>query len=200
LREREERRMPSPSPLQLGVYYHIFNRGNNGEAIFRTAENVRFFMAKYANYIQPVASTFAYCIMPNHFHLLIFTYVEEVLEGGRVLTPSRQLSRLFGSYAKSFNALHERSGSVFENPFERILVEDEGHLRRLVTYIHQNPQRHGLVDDFRTWPYASYRSLLSRQPTRLHRDDVLSWFGGRQGFIEAHARNEGTDLAVLGDV
>jgi putative transposase len=130
---------------------------------------------------------------------LYFRYMRWMGKRGKTLTASKQFSRLFGSYAKAFNVLHERTGSVFENPFERILVEDEAHLRRLVSYIHQNPQRHGLVDDFKRWPYASYGSLLSRQPTRLSRDDLLSWFDGRRGFIEAHARDQGTDPAVLGD-
>jgi len=55
-----------------------------------------------------------------------------------------------------------------------------------VCYIHFNPQKHGLVSDFRTWPYSSYRAHLSNQATCLRREDVLEWFGGRQGFIAAH--------------
>jgi putative transposase len=191
--------MPSPRPLQLGVYYHIFNRGNNGETIFRTAENVRFFLDKYAKAIEPVAHTYAYCLLPNHFHFLILTKIEEATEDGKTLIPSRQFSRLFGSYAKSYNAAHDRSGSLFENPFERIPVENDAHLRRLVTYIHENPQRHGLVEDFRAWSHSSYRSLLSAQATRLRRDDVLGWFGGRGGFVAAHGLEHNDDLWVLGD-
>lgn len=191
--------MPSPRPLQCGVYYHIFNRGNNGETVFRSAQNYTFFLSRYAQYIEPVALTYAYCMMPNHFHFLILTRVEETQEGGRTLTPSGQFSRLFGSYAKAFNAVHERSGSVFEHPFERIPVENESHLRHLVRYIHRNPQRHGFASDYRAWSHSSYRSLLSTQPTHLQRDDVLAWFGGRTAFIGTHGEDQDIDLDVFGD-
>ena len=57
---------------------------------------------------------------------------------------------------------------------------------QLVTYIHQNPQKHGFVNDFRTWPYSSYQALLSANPTRLQGDDVLAWFQGVDHFEDVH--------------
>jgi hypothetical protein len=57
---------------------------------------------------------------------------------------------------------------------------------QLVRYIHFNPQKHGLVSDFRAWPYSSYHAHLSNRATRLHREDVLGWFDGLQGFVSAH--------------
>jgi hypothetical protein len=71
-----------------------------------------------------------------------------------------------------------RTGSLFEHPFERIEVTSEPYLFQLVTYIHRNPQTHGLIADFREWPYSSYHALCSTRPTHLRRDDVLAWFGG----------------------
>ncbi len=57
---------------------------------------------------------------------------------------------------------------------------------QVVTYIHQNPQNHSFVSDFRTWPYSSYQALLSTQPTHLQRDDVLAWFHGADHFENVH--------------
>ncbi|RIK37608.1 MAG: hypothetical protein DCC55_23735 [Chloroflexi bacterium] len=65
-------------------------------------------------------------------------------------------------------------------------VTADAHFRRLVVYIHQNPQKHGFVDDFRQWPYSSYHTLLSFKKTNLHSDDVLAWFQGKAGFHAAH--------------
>ena len=102
------------------------------------------------------------------------------------MSPSQQFGNLFNAYAKAINKAHDRSGSLFENPFGRILVTTESHLLHLVAYIHQNPQKHGFVDDFRLWPYSSYAAMLSAQVTRVQREEVLAWYQGTTGFQEAH--------------
>jgi hypothetical protein len=95
-------------------------------------------------------------------------------------------SNFFNAYAKAINKAYGRIGSLFQHPFGRIPVLTQAYLIHLVRYIHLNPQKHGLVSDFREWPYSSYHAYLSDQPTRLHRDDVLEWFDGAQGFVVAH--------------
>ena len=67
--------MPSPPPLAYDGYYHIYNRGNNRENIFKETRNYRYFLTLYAKHIEPVADTFAYCLLPNHFHWL-FTFTK----------------------------------------------------------------------------------------------------------------------------
>ena len=84
------------------------------------------------------------------------------------------------------NKAYDRTGALFQRPFGRIRITSDSHLVWLVTYIHQNPQKHGFVDDFRVWPYSSYRALLTTRPTRVKRDDVLEWFGGREAFQSTH--------------
>ena len=78
-RRRRGRReiMPSPAPLRRGTYYHIYNRGNNRENLFVENGNYTYFLERYFKYIEPVACTYAYCLMRNHFHLLIRTKAEE---------------------------------------------------------------------------------------------------------------------------
>ena len=63
--------MSQPEPLAPGEYYHIYNRGNNRENLFRQERNYDYFMRLYAQYIAPVALTFAFSLLPNHFHLLV---------------------------------------------------------------------------------------------------------------------------------
>lgn len=63
--------MSKLEPLLPGHYYHIYNRGNNGETLFREDRNYRYFLQLYAKHIAPVAETYAYCLMPNHFHFLV---------------------------------------------------------------------------------------------------------------------------------
>ena len=63
--------MSSPPPLAYNCYYHIYNRGNNRENLFKQDRNYRYFLKLYAKHIEPIADTFAYCLLPNHFHLLV---------------------------------------------------------------------------------------------------------------------------------
>jgi hypothetical protein len=79
-----------------------------------------------------------------------------------------------------------RTGSLFEHPFERIEVTSGSHLFHLVPYIHRNPQTHGLIADFREWPFSSYHVLCSTRPTYLRRDHVLAWCGGPAQLAAAH--------------
>ena len=185
--------MPQPVPLQYGKYYHIFNRGNNQENIFIEERNYRYFLRLYAKHIMPAADTYAYCLLRNHFHFLvrIKTVEEQELTGLGDLSalprkPSQQFSNLFNAYAKAFNKTYHRTGTLFQRPFGRIEVTSDSYFMQLVAYIHQNPQKHGFVNDFRTWPYSSYQALLSTKPTRLQRDDVLTWFQGVDHFEDVH--------------
>jgi putative transposase len=184
--------MVSPPALQYGVYYHIYNRGVNQENIFREERNYPYFLKLYAHYIEPVADTYAYCLLRNHFHLLVRIRDKEeietlkVSETFRVLEPSQQFANLFNSYAKAFNRTYERTGSLFEHPFHRIEVATDAYFVHLITYIHQNPQLHGFVDDFRDWPFSSYHAMVSHRTTRVQRDATLEWFGGRAGFLDCH--------------
>jgi REP element-mobilizing transposase RayT len=184
--------LPSPSAIQPGVFYHIFNRGTNRENVFIEQRNYAYFMQLYAKYIEPVAETYAYCLLKNHFHLLVRMRdidpkgLSQDPKGFRKPLGSIAFSNFFTAYAKAINKAYGRTGSLFQHPFGRIEVNSGKYLVNLVRYIHMNPQKHGLVSDFSEWLYSSYHAHLSRQKTRLQRDDVLSWFEGTDGFIAMH--------------
>jgi hypothetical protein len=195
--------------LEYGRYYHIYNRGNNRENLFLSSRNYRYFLRLYGQHIMPVAETFAYSLLPNHFHFSLRTRTEEeqeayfleslesspILEVGplskskpfKLRHPSRAFNNFFIAYARSFNNETGRTGALFESPFERKIVDNHRYLLRLITYIHRNPQAHGFVDDFRDWAWTSYGALLSDSPTKVERDGVLEWFNGRSDFADAHA-------------
>jgi len=179
--------MSKPMPLQYGKYYHIYNRGNNRENIFTEKRNYRYFLELYTKYIVPIADTYVYCLLRNHFHFLL--RIKDLIGFGKPIrskSPSQPFSNLFNAYAKAFNKACGRTGALFQRPFGRIKVDSDAYFTWLVMYIHQNPQKHGFVDDFRVWPHSSYRTLLSTKPTRLERDDVLAWFGDVDNFVALH--------------
>ncbi|MBN1220854.1 MAG: transposase [Anaerolineae bacterium] len=188
--------MTKPTPLEFNQYYHIYNRGNNRENLFRKPDNYHYFLKLYTKHISPITDTFAYCLLPNHFHLLVrikspdeqdLTSFQN-LSGLKPRNPSQQFSNFFNAYTKAINKAYNRTGALFQRPFGRIPVTSDAYFVQLVIYIHQNPQKHGLIDDFREWPYSSYRALFSDKPTRLKRDIVLNWFDGPRQMERLHRR------------
>ena len=109
--------MPNPEPLVYGQYYHIYNRGNSGETLFREPRNYPYFLKLYAQYIEPVAETYAYCLMSNHFHFLVRIKDWQSrdcvpLEDCRSLEASHAFANLFSTYTKAFNKAYQRTGSL----------------------------------------------------------------------------------------
>jgi putative transposase len=147
----------------------------------------------YAKHIEPVAETYAYCLLRNHFHVFARIRVDDPKDPKGLERPlgsesfaSRSFSNFFNAYAKAINKAYGRTGSLFQHPLGRVPVLSPAHLTRLVCYIHFNPQRHGLISDFREWPYSSYCAHLSSQTTHLKRETVLGWFDGPASFAATH--------------
>ena len=179
--------MSSPSAIQHGRYYHIFNRGNNRENIFLEKRNYQYFLKQYERYISRVADTYAYCLLRNHFHLLVrIKDMDELAISLQKKKPGLIFGNFFNAYTKAFNQMYNRSGSLFETPFERVEVTSNAKLFQLVVYIHQNPQKHGFIDDFRDWPYSSYQAIAGGKSTQLRWEDVIDWFGDQKSFESSH--------------
>ncbi|WP_258098725.1 hypothetical protein [Marinoscillum pacificum] len=185
-------------PLEPGKFYHIYNRGINKSQVFFEDKNYHFFLEKYAGYVYPWVKTYAYCLLGNHYHFLIQVREEHELSISENSDKScswhvsNAFSSFLQSYTRAMNKVYGRSGSLFESPFKRITVTDESYFSRLVSYIHQNPQKHGIVEDFKDNPYSSYWShLFTSKKSILERDYVLDWFGGDQSYRKFHK----TDLS-----
>lgn len=184
--------------MKTDTFYHIYNRANGKENLFRSNENYRFFLRQWAKYTTPIANTNAYCLMPNHFHFLVRTKSEKKLEqlpttkkhptGFKNLSGvmAQHFSNLFNSYSKAYNKMYERNGSLFQRPFKSKEILSDSYLTRVIIYIHHNPVHHGFTDDINNWKHSSIHSLHSKLNTRLKRNEVISWFGGIEQFKSFH--------------
>jgi REP element-mobilizing transposase RayT len=178
-------------PLLEGNYFHIYNRGVNGEDIFKEQRNYYYFLQQYSLYCSDVLETFAYALLKNHFHLLVHIK-ENVLvpkndgQGMVQLNASKQLSHFFNSYAQAVNKANNRTGPLFESPFERKLIDDDNYLTSMIYYCHFNAQMHEFVKDFRDWEFSSYYSILENNNNMVASEKVLNWFGGFEAFEKAH--------------
>jgi len=99
---------------------------------------------------------------------------------------SDQFSNFFNAYAKTINKAYGRTGSLFEHPFERVCITTEKQFWNVLAYIHQNPQKHGFVKDFRDWKYSSYGLILSGKPAIINREEVMKWFGTKEDYVSLH--------------
>ena len=181
-------------PLEAGNVYHIYNRGNNSEDIFKEERNYYYFLQKYFQYCSPVFETYAYALLKNHFHLMVRVKENMVVErrdgkGEFELNPSTQLSHFFNCYAQSINKAYNRHGKLFEEPFKRIAVDNDDYFTTLIYYIHFNAQHHDFVKDFRDWEFTSWHNYLNNEKPFPERSSVLEWFGNKEHFINAHLGN-----------
>jgi len=183
-------------PLLPGKYYHIYNHANGSENLFRTHDNYLFFLKKYAEHILPIADTFAYCLMPNHFHLALRIKNEEELSRLPQLSESsdmaknlsKQFANFFSSYTQAFNKQHNRRGNLFVHKFKRKQIDSDDYFKRLIHYIHFNPVHHNFVKDLQDWKYSSFESFFSEQASKINREEVIEWFGNRQVFFDFHQK------------
>jgi putative transposase len=178
-------------------YYHIYNRSVDRKPMFQNDGNYHFFLQQYDYYLSDVLDTYAYCLLGNHFHLLVrvrdlttFQKLSNLGERNTHDIVSHQFRKFFQSYAMAFNKQQDRTGTLFQTPFKRALVDTDEYFTRLVYYIHANPQSHGLIDDFREWKWSSYDRILIEKPTKLKKQDVIDWFGGVNYYKKYHAENQ----------
>jgi REP element-mobilizing transposase RayT len=177
-------------PLRIafpGAFYHVTSRGNERKAIFKNNRD----REKFLEYLQSATERYdalihAYCLMDNHYHLLMET-------------PSGNLSQIMrhinGAYTTYFNIKRKRPGHLFQGRYQAILVEIDEYARELSRYIHLNPVRAAMGDRPEAYPWSSYRFYIGEgnPPDWLHRAFILGYFGdkdslaqkGYQRFVDA---------------
>ena len=172
-----------------GSCYHVFNCGINGTNLYNEPKDFEHFLRLYDKYINPIADTFAWCLMNNHFHLLIrikedvvykispkdklrlglkyedlkwetIDVNEEEFVNPKMPNPSKHFSHLFNAYARYFNLKYDRHGSLFERPFKRKQIDNDRYFKNVVLYIHNNPVHHGYKSHPIEWAWSSYSTFL----------------------------------------
>lgn len=187
-------------PLETGKYYHIYNRGNNGIDLFYEKENYYHFLRLFEKYIEPIAEVYAWVLLKNHFHFLVYIKEENEIDKSQLsystvdkpkkIIASKQFSNLFNAYTLSINKRIKRTGSLFEKPFKRIEVTSDKYFQNLIYYIHNNPVHHGFSDSMIEYPWSSYGSVISKKPTKLKRNRIIEIFDDVNNFKYYHNRKQ----------
>ncbi|MBA3681330.1 MAG: transposase [Bacteroidetes bacterium] len=196
--------------LKPDFYYHIYNRGNAKCNIFYTEANYLYFKSKYFKYVSPIVDTYAYCLMPNHFHFLVKIKPEkeifELLKNENKLVPkevsfiefkklgiealnkilSKQFSNFFNGYSQAINIQESRTGSLFQKPYRKKEIDSDEYLKKVILYIHSNPVEHGFVGKINEWPHTSYASIISNSDPLIKGKEVINLFGDIDNFQKTH--------------
>jgi REP element-mobilizing transposase RayT len=155
----------------VGGYYHFFNRGCNREPIFFSDDNYLHLLHLIHRFLPPSVSVVAYCLMSNHYHMLL-----KSMDSGSC---SRFLQSTFSAYTQAVNRQRKRHGTLFERRAKGILVDDEKYAIYLCRYIHLNPVVARIAPSPLDWPYSNYAEFVGkRQGTLFDRQ-----------FVEAHCGN-----------
>lgn len=166
--------MPRKARLDVpGCLYHVISRGNERRKIFLEESDYKDFTARFCGLLNEAgAKCLGWCLMPNHFHLVI-------LRGERTL--SELMRRLLTGYAVHFNRKYDRAGHLFQNRYKTIICEADAYLKELLPYVHLNPLRAKLVADIpglAAYRWCGHGALTGARPAGfLDREYALSYFG-----------------------
>jgi putative transposase len=162
-------------PLASGLIYHVTGRGNGKAPIFLADADYEVFLSGLAVARRLDGVLYhAYCLMPNHYHLLVETPRANLDDA---------MHRLNSAYAVRFNRRHGRTGHVFQGRYGSKLITDDSYALTVVRYIAANPVQAGLCAAPEDWPWSSYAAtagLAPPQPFLTTR--VIAWFGSRDGY------------------
>ena len=161
--------------LEPGNYYHLYNRGNNCQNIFFERDNYLYFLRQFRYYVAETAvQVVAYCLMPNHYHILIYLQEDSL---------SAAMHRFTMSYTKAINRRYQKCGSLFQGRFQTLHVDSDDYLLHLTRYIHLNPIKAGFVKKPEDWEFSSYHEYVGiRQGTLPKTDYVYERFGTQQDY------------------
>lgn len=158
-------------PLVAGGVYHVMARGNDKAPIFLDARDHLAFLELVELTVERFHwRCFSYCLMGNHYHLLVQTPQPNLSRGAQYLN---------GAYARFHNARHERVGHLFGGRYKSPLIQQDTHLLTVFQYVALNPVRAGLCADPREWRWSAHAALVGDVPAPGFLDAVgaHSWFG-----------------------
>ncbi len=164
-------------PLRIeyeGALYHVTSRGNHKSAIFTDDEDRHAFLELLADIVSDLGwICHAYCLMSNHYHLVIETPNANLCKGMRQLN---------GVFTQASNRRHGQVGHLFQGRYKSIIVDADAYLLELTRYVALNPVRAGMVKDVSQWVWSSYRAMAGLEdiPGMLSVDPVLACFSGQK--------------------
>ncbi|NND07926.1 MAG: hypothetical protein HKN87_16225 [Saprospiraceae bacterium] len=171
--------------FQEGLFYHIYNHSSGEKNLFGNDHDYQDFLAKYNRYFSTLFDTYAYCLMPNHFHLIVQVRKKEMIlaqintaESSASLALYHnqtslneyiqdQFRRYFSSYTLAYNHRNKTRGQLFLKRMKRISFDPDAKLAYLICYAHHNPIHHRFAKSYEIWKYSSYQFYCHNEPAAI---------------------------------
>jgi len=190
-----------------GSFYHIYNRGNNKEIVFRDEQDYRAFLFRLGlafgikkenldkseltksfksririESLEPNSfKLHAFCLMPNHFHLLVEQCSEQTI--------SKLLLKVLTSFSKYINLKYKRVGYVFQDRFKSVRIDNNSQLMLISSYIHMNPVKDKLVNKPEDYKWSSYNDfIINRKNHLINKEFLTAVFGSKTNFIKQNLK------------
>ena len=178
------------TPLEADHIYHIWSHANGNDNLFNCHEKYLYFLKKYRHYIHPYVETFAYCLMPNHFHIMIrikMMLIQQEKPISLLILEKISIDN-FQNYLtltlKHITKCIKEKEACFR--FNRKLIDNDSYMTSLIAYIHNNPSHHNFVEDINQWPYSSWHSYITNKKTNVNVKEGIDWFGNLDEFKKFH--------------
>ncbi len=207
--------MPTPKSLKATFYpnafYHIVCKSIDGLVLFHESSDYEVFNDRFKKFTGDFFDVWSFCFIPNHTHHIIkLKSIESVNQFIHELSPNnrteamiefytesdnelffnkmieRQMNSFLVSYANYINNKYNRKGGIFQKPFKRIEIKEEGHLQQAIVYTNANAQKHKLVDDYKGFTFSSYLSIIKEDNYFVDTKNVVEFFNGLENFISIH--------------
>lgn len=200
--------------FEQSKYYHVYNRSNNNEDLFKCDEDRNVFLELISKFAKPYFKVVGYSLMDNHFHLVIKIKRESIIKATlRKTNPKtlkqieksflenpkdipindliiNQFRRIFISYTKYLQVNYKRVGSLFQRPFKRKIVSDKSYLKRLILYVHFNSKKHEIPGEISAYKWSSHYKNPTKKTININQKHLYQIFGGRDNYIIAHSDSD----------
>ena len=184
--------MSRPLRIQFeNAWYHVMNRGRRGEKIFQDKEDFIIFIELLEELNEVFRINVAsYCLMTNHYHLLVQTPDANL---------SRSIRHLNGVYTQKYNKRHNYAGPLYRGRYKSIVIDSDSYALELVRYIHRNPLEAGIVDDINKYQWSTHKAYLSSAEKWkwLHKEEFrITKYSTVSSIVEKVKKNMGYDKSL----
>lgn len=199
--------MNTIASFDFGEVYHVYNRTNNKEKLFKTDRNRPYFLYLLKSKLSSVADFYAYSLLENHFHLLIKIKSEEEIRINLEKIPKSRrriivsqfleaedkgnmihqlvsscFSGVFNSYTQAINKFYGRTGNLFTRSYKRSVVTSEWKFDYLMNYVHKNRMKHGLIKTYLNDRWSSYKEIVQENSSIINIEEIFRIYGGKHQF------------------
>jgi len=213
------------SSFKPDCFYHVYNRTNNKELLFKETFDYVNFKYKIQDFLADYIEIVSYCLLGNHFHFVIkikkellieehLNYIFKKAKNSLTITQQNylikadeysfnlliinQFRRFFISYTNQINKKYNRKGSLFACKFKRIAVANSFYLKQLISYVHWNPAKHCIESKIEHYEWSSFFELINDDLFLLNKIELIKIFGNIDTFFKEH--NEQSDYKILADI